>query len=333
MNRIKVVWCGWLRHTVSEILSSEKFEVVQCRAQEELLSLIPDADILVLGMTSARANKEVIEAGKKLKFIQRAGSLYDRFVDVGAASKAGIRVATMASDGTTCVAEQALMLMFALAKQVIQGHHSVITGEYRAQGLKPEPTTETHIPHSNWVHLSPIMLSEKTLGIVGMGEKGVALAERAKSLGMKILYYDVNGLPKSHERKLKARYSLLQELLQEADFVSLHSPLTKETEKMIGAKELSLMKKSAFLVNCSRGGEVNEKALCRALEKGEIAGAGLDVFELEPIASDNPLLHLKNVVLTPHNASCSGAAINDDKKVCANILRFVEGKKPMNLVN
>lgn len=336
MKKTKVVWCHWMsamvKPVVDEILSPRDFQILKCSTQEELLSLISDADILVIGQTNARANKEVIEAAAKLRFIQRVGSLYERFIDIDTARKAGIQVATMSSNGTVCVAEHALMLILALSRNVIRGHDSVVSCDYIEKGLKPEHTTETYIPNADWMKLPRVMLCGKTLGIIGMGEKGVALAERARGLRMKILYYDLQRIPKSTEERLQIEYATFEKLLETADFVSIHTPLTKETENMIDARALSLMKRSAFIINCSRGGEIDEGALCKALKKGEIAGAGLDVFELEPISDDNPLLRLKNVVLTPHIASCPEAWINDPERVCTNIIRFVHGETPMNLV-
>ncbi len=181
--------------------------------------------------------------------------------------------------------------------------------------------------------MSPQVLYEKVLGINGVGEIGFAVAERAKKFGMKIIYHDTYRLPQSCEEKLDATYVPLETLLKEADYLTLHAPHTKETEKMISTRELSLMKKSAFLINCSRGGVVDEDALCKALEENSIAGAGLDVYFLEPIPKDNPILKLKNVVLTPHIATVPKLAKRDFERICSNILRVANGEKALNVIN
>jgi phosphoglycerate dehydrogenase-like enzyme len=180
---------------------------------------------------------------------------------------------------------------------------------------------------------APQLLYEKTLGIIGMGEIGLAVAQRAKGFGMKVVYSDVRRLPVSYEEDVGARYVRFETLLREADYITLHTPQTKETEKMIGAHELSLMKKNAFLINCSRGGVVDEEALYTALKKNSIGGAGLDVFLMEPVPKNSPILGLKNVVLTPHCASNAGLASGDFERLCSNILRVANGEKPLGMVN
>lgn len=172
----------------------------------------------------------------------------------------------------------------------------------------------------------------KTLGIIGLGRIGSLLARRAKGFDMETLYYDIvrNRKP---EEELDIKFLPLHQLLAEADFISIHVPLTEETKGLIGEKELKAMKRSAMLINTSRGPVVDERALVRALEEGWIAGAGLDVYDKEPIDPDNPLLTLDNVVLTPH----IGAETEECKKriveaAVENTVRALKGKQPLYLV-
>jgi len=333
MKRFRVVWCHYFQPEVQNKLPPEKFEILPCSDQKELENLISIADFLVIGRY-AKATKAVIERGRNLKLIQRAGVLYHDHVDVEAATKAGIPVSVMPMTMAMSVAEHAITLILALSKELLEAHRATVLGEYQALGIKPAPTSERSIPNANWMRLSPQVLYQKVLGIIGMGEIGLAVAKRAKSFGMKIIYSDVRRLPTSYEEELNATYVPFETLLREADYVTLHAPHTKETEKMISTRELSLMKKSAFLINTSRGGVVDENALHKALEENGITGAGLDVFLMEPVPKDNPLLKLKNVILTPHIAGVSQeAAIKDFDLLCSNILRVANGEGALNVVN
>jgi phosphoglycerate dehydrogenase-like enzyme len=138
---------------------------------------------------------------------------------------------------------------------------------------------------------------------VGIGDIGSAVAERANGLGMKVVYYDVRRLSEEQEKELGVQYGELSEIFRNSDFLSLHVPHCEETDKMLGAREFELMKSSAFLINVSRGRLIDENALYEALKSRQIAGAGLDVYELEPTPKDNPLLELENVAFTPHSAA------------------------------
>jgi glyoxylate reductase len=172
-----------------------------------------------------------------------------------------------------------------------------------------------------------------TIGIVGAGRIGYAVAKRAKGFDMKILFYDVVPRPEI-EKDLGGKKVDMDTLLKESDFVSIHVPLMKETHHLINAERLKLMKKTAYLINNSRGPVVDEKALYEALKKGQIAGAGLDVFEQEPTPVDNPLLKLDNVVVAPHISSASLETRSKMAEMVAeNLVAFFQGKKPPNLVN
>ncbi|RLG39492.1 MAG: D-glycerate dehydrogenase, partial [Thermoproteota archaeon] len=172
-----------------------------------------------------------------------------------------------------------------------------------------------------------------TLGIVGLGRIGSAVARRAKGFNMRVIYYDVVRR-EDLEKELGIEYVSLDKLLEESDYVSLHTPLTPQTYHLIGEEQLKKMKKTAFLINTARGKVVDQKALYKALKEGWIAGAGLDVFEQEPISPDDPLLELDNVVLAPHAASASYETRSRMAEMVAdNLIAFLKGEVPPNLVN
>ena len=175
-----------------------------------------------------------------------------------------------------------------------------------------------------------------TLGVIGMGRIGSAVAHRAKGFSMKILYTDVfeNETTRNVEREFGALRTDLETLLKKADIVTIHVPLNPDTREMIGEKELSMMKPGAVLVNTSRGAVINEAALADALRSGHLRGAGLDVFNKEPLQADSPLLELRNVILTPHIASASFATRARMATMCAENLTTALGReRPPNIVN
>jgi glyoxylate reductase len=172
-----------------------------------------------------------------------------------------------------------------------------------------------------------------TIGIVGAGRIGFAVAKRAKGFSMKILFHDAIPRPEM-EKELGAKSVDLDTLLKESDFVSIHVPLLKETHHLLNEQRLKSMKRTAYLINNSRGPVVDEKALYKALKEGWIAGAGLDVFEQEPTPVDNPLLKLANVVVAPHISSASLETRSQMAEMVAeNLVAFFEGRKPPNLIN
>jgi glyoxylate reductase len=183
-------------------------------------------------------------------------------------------------------------------------------------------------------HLLGSGVSGKTLGLIGGGGRvGVAVARRARAFAMRILYWGPRRKPETLEQELGMTFAPFDELLQTSDFVSLHSPLTAETRHQVGERELALMKRSAYLINTSRGAVVDEEALVAALERGQISGAALDVFEHEPAVTP-ALLAMPNVVLTPH----LGSAVPETREALANavidnVLALIEGRRPPNIVN
>jgi glyoxylate reductase len=209
--------------------------------------------------------------------------------------------------------------MLMVARRMVEGDRMVRKGQF---------------PGAQSSHLAGVAVYGKTIGLVGGGGRiGTAVARRAHGFGMRILYWAPNRKPQSHEREFHLEYVPLDRLLAESDFVSIHSPLRPETHHQIGARELSLMKPTAYLINTARGAIVDEKALVQALAKGTIAGAGLDVFEHEPKVPA-ALVKMPNVVLTPH----LGSGVLEVRAQMANIvvdniLAMLEGRRPPNCVN
>ncbi len=270
----------------------------------------------LLCLLTDRVDEEVIDAGD-LRIISNYAVGYDN-VDVEAATRRGIMVTNTPVEGLTeTPADFTFALLLTLARRVCEGDRMVRSGQFKG-----------------W---APLLLIgkdvyRKTMGIVGAGRIGAAVARRAKGFGMRILYYDVERRTEI-EAETGASLVPLDRLLKESDFVTLHVPLTPETKHMIGDREMRTMKRTALLVNTSRGPVVDERSLVAALEKGEIAGAALDVYEREPHVHPE-LLTMNNVILAPHMASASLDTRTEMAVAAAeNLLEGLRGGRPRFLVN
>lgn len=272
----------------------------------------------ILSLLTDTIDREVMDAaGPGLKVIANYAVGYNN-IDVEEATRRGIMVTNTPGVLTETTADLAWALMMSVARRIVEGDRFVRAGKFR--GWEPMLLLGTD-------------LFGATLGIVGFGRIGQAVARRAQGFNMRVLYYDLVRAPLHVERELHAEFRSLPELLQEADFVSLHVPLTKETYHLIGEKELRMMKREAYLVNTARGPVVDEKALVRALKEGWIRGAALDVFEREPEVEPE-LLTLDSVVLAPHIGSASYATRTKMAIMAAeNLVRALRGETPPNLVN
>jgi len=276
-----------------------------------------NVDALVT-LLSDKIDAEIFDAAPKLKMIAQLAVGFDNIV-VSEATRRGIYVSNTPEVLTDTTADFAWALLMALARRVVEADKYVRTGKWKV----------------GW---HPAMLQGRdvygaTIGIVGAGRIGYAVAKRATGFSMKILFYDVIPRPEM-EKDFGAKKVDLEMLLKQSDFVSIHVPLMKETHHLINAEKLKLMKKTAYLINNSRGPVVDEKALYEALKEGRIAGAGLDVFEQEPAPLDSPLLKLDNVVVAPHISSASYETRSKMAEMVAdNLVAFFEGRKPPNLIN
>ncbi len=266
-----------------------------------------------------KIDAEVINAaGEQLKGISQIAVGYDN-IDLEAATKRGIYVTNTPGVLTDTTADYAFALLMATARRIAEADRYVRDGRWK-------------IPWGLMMMLGQDVWG-KTIGIIGMGRIGTAMARRAKGFNMKILYYDV-ARNEAAEKELGAEYVDLETLLKESDFVSIHVPLLPSTRHLINEERLKLMKKTACLINTSRGPVVDEKALYKALKEGWIWAAGLDVWEKEPTDPDNPLLKLDNVTASPHIASASYETRTRMAIMAAeNMIAILEGRVPPNLVN
>ena len=275
-----------------------------------------NVDALVT-LLSDKIDAEVFDAAPKLKIVSQLAVGFDN-IDVPEATKRGIYVTNTPEVLTDTTADFAWALLLAVARRVAEADKYVRTGQWKV-GWHPNMMAGRDVYGT-------------TIGVVGAGRIGYAVAKRATGFDMKILFYDV--VPRPEIEKLGAKKVDLDTLLKQSDFVSIHVPLMKETQHLMNEQRLRLMKKTAYLINNSRGPVVDEKALYKALKEGWIAGAGLDVFEQEPIPVDSPLLKMDNVVVAPHISSASlETRSRMAEMVAENLVAFFEGKKPPNLIN
>lgn len=252
----------------------------------------------------------------RLKIVARTGVGVDPTrVDLDAAKEHRVWVTNMPGSNSVSVAELVFGQMIALVRHTIDANRAVKKNRW-----------------SDYLRYMGTELANKTLGIIGMGNIGTRVALRARAFEMLFLVYDPY-IPESHVTALGGRWVGLHELLRESDFVTVHCPLTHETKRMIGAKELSLMKPQAYLLNMARGGIVDEAALCQSLSCKSIAGAALDVMEDEPPRIEHPLLKLNNAIFTPHlGAVTMEASTKGEWGAAEEVIRVLEGKTPKNPV-
>lgn len=286
-------------------------------ARGELLKAVEDADAIYCTLNEA-IDKELMDRARRLKVVGTMSVGVDH-IDVEYATKNGVYIVYTPGVLTETVADHTWALLLAVARRIVEADYYVRRGEWK-------------------IAFAPTMMLGydvygRVLGIIGFGRIGQAVARRAKGFNMKILYYDIVRRG-DLEEELGIKYAPLEKLLMESDYVSIHVPLTPETRGIIGERELRLMRRTAILVNTSRGPVVDQKALSRALKEGWIAGAGLDVFEEEPIDPDDPLLKLENIVVTPHIGSASHDTRNKMAELTATgIIKVLRGEMPENLFN
>ena len=280
---------------------------------EALKQQLPHADALLV-RSETRVTAELLNAAPRLKVIGRAGAGVDT-IDVEAATARGIVVVNAPGGNAVAAAEHALALMFALARRI--------------------SAADASMKHGRWARTTfvGLELTGKTLGLVGLGRVGSEVAKRALGLDMRVLVFDPY-VPDDHARRLGLEPAELDSLLGQTDIVSLHVPLTEATRGLINAERIKKMRRGAFLVNCARGGLVDEAALLRALDDGHLSGAGIDVFSSEPVNPDDPLPKHPKVVATPHlGASTVEAQVNVAAQVASEVLAVLEGRPTQFAVN
>lgn len=284
--------------------------------REVLVQEAAASDGLVVLVTD-RIDGALLDAAPRVCVVSNVAVGYDN-VDVAAATARGVVVTNTPGVLTETTADFAFALLLATARRLAEADRFTRAGRWTSWGPLFFVGHDVH---------------GQTLGLVGLGRIGTAVARRARGFGMRVLYHSRTRKPEV-ERELEVEYVGLDELLRRADFVSLHVPLSAETRHLIGAPQLRLMKPTAILVNTSRGGVVDQAALYDALARRQIWGAGLDVFEVEPIAPDDPLLTLDNVVVAPHIGSASVETRTKMALVAVeNCLAALDGRQPPHVVN
>lgn len=311
------------RVLVSDPLSKKGLEILEASkniqydlkpglSPEELKNILPEYDAIVI-RSETKLKADLIEAGARLRVIGRAGIGLDN-VDIPAATKKGIVVMNTPQENAIAAAEHTIAMMLAISRKIPQATASMKAGKWEKKKFMG------------------IELYQKTLGLVGIGVIGTIVADRARGLKMKVIGYDPYLLPDVAEKRGVELVSL-DELLSRSDFISVHTPLTEETRNLIDQKAIDKMKRGVILINCARGGIINEKALYEAIQSGKVAGAALDVFEKEP-ATGNPLLELENVVCTPHlGASTEEAQENVAIAIAQQVVDYLIHGEIRNAVN
>jgi glyoxylate reductase len=284
--------------------------------KNELIAGVQRADIL-MSLLHDTVDRDVLTANPKLKAVSSMNITQDR-IDLAAATELGIPVTNIPAIVTDATADIAFGLLLAVARNIVLGDKLFRQGVY---------------PGSQSNHLAGYAVSGKTLGLVGFGRIGQAVARRGRGFGMKIIYCDPRRQPAEEEAKFEAGYRSFEQLLAEADFVSLHPQLSRETRHLMSDAQFAVMKKTAFVINTARGPVIDEAALVRALKDKKIAGAGLDVYEFEPQVSAE-LVAMPNVVLTPH----LGSGVLELREGMANVvvdntIALIEGRPPVSCLN
>ncbi|MCD6189870.1 MAG: D-2-hydroxyacid dehydrogenase [Thermococcus sp.] len=305
---MKVLVAAPLHERAIEILKNAGLEVVyeEYPDQEKLKELVRDVSAIIV-RSKPKVTKEIIDAAPNLKVIARAGVGLDN-IDVEYAKSKGIEIVNAPAASSRSVAELAIALIFNVARKIAFADRKMREGVWAKK------------------QCMGFELEGKTLGVIGFGRIGYSVAKMASAIGMKILIYDVN---KDYERarEVGGKFVELEELLKNSDVVTIHVPLLESTYHLINEERLKLMKPTAVLINTSRGAVVDTNALVKALQEGWIAGAGLDVFEEEPLPKDHPLTKLDNVVLTPHiGASTVEAQERAGIEVAEKVVKILKGE-------
>jgi D-3-phosphoglycerate dehydrogenase len=306
---------------VTEPISNEGLDILRNHAEvdvrlglkpEEIMSIIGDYEALVV-RSQTQVSAKVVAAGKKLQVVARAGVGTDN-IDVEEATQRGIVVINAPTGNTISAAEHAIALMLSLARNIPQANAVLKSGVWRRSDFMG---TE---------------VKDKTLGIMGLGNVGSEVAKRARGLQMKLIAYDPF-ISVEHAKKLQVELISLEQLLKEADFITLHLPLTASTGRIIGAKELAKVKPTVRIINCARGGLIDERALTKAVKEGRIAGAAIDVFPTEP-TTESVLFESDNIIVTPHlGASTTEAQATAAKDVAEQIVDVFKGQPARYAVN
>ncbi|MEN6358032.1 MAG: D-glycerate dehydrogenase [Armatimonadota bacterium] len=301
---------------IAEVADMEVWQDELPPPREVLMEKVKDIDGLLCLLTD-KIDPELMDTAAKVKVISNYAVGYDN-IDIPAATQRGIPIGNTPGVLTETTADLAFTLLMSSARRIVEADKYTRAGKWKTWG--PMLFLGRDIHHA-------------TLGIVGLGRIGAEMAKRGKGFDMNVIYFD-EYRNEQREKELGIKYVDLDTLLKESDFVSMHVPLMESTHHLIGEREFKMMKKTAILINSSRGPVVDQKALYTALKDGEIAHAGLDVFDPEPVAVDDPLLTLSNITVVPHIASASVATRTKMAMMAAdNLIAGITGKPLPNPVN
>ena len=295
-------------------LLPEGFVLERGRSREEAdqLAAIKMGGYAITGDVPVTAAMMRAGAETGLRAVQKWGVGFDN-IDLDAARANGVRVMRTTGSNAKAVAETTLAMMMALQRSLVVGHMMLLRGEWGKAAVGP----------------TTFLLSGKTVGLVGLGYIGKEVARLLKLFGCRVLYTKPTPLPADEAAELGAEHVDFATLIAESDIVSLHCLLTEATRNLIGAAEIAAMKDGVLIINTARGGIVDEAALLAALKSGKVRGAGLDVFEIEPAGTDNPLVGLDNVIVTPHiGAQAADTFARNVTRMFANIAAVAEGRDP-----
>ena len=297
---------------IAKLRESVEVDVKTDLTPEALVAIIGEYDALVV-RSSTKVTRKVLENAPNLKVVGRAGVGVDN-IDVEAATERGVIVLNAPEGNTISAAEHAIAMMTSLARNIPNASASMKAGEWKRNMFMG------------------VELYKKTLGVVGMGRIGSEVIKRAQAMGMDILAYDPY-ISAERAEKMGVTLTSLEEIYRKADFITMHTPVTKATKHMISKDELAIMKDGVRIINCARGGLLDEAALYDALVSGKVAGAALDVFEEEPVTC-NPLCGLTNVIVTPHlGASTEEAQVNVAVQVADQVVSALKGEPLVSAVN
>jgi phosphoglycerate dehydrogenase-like enzyme len=312
---------GWCDRVCAQVQSIYPADVRLVDDNAALRAHLPGATVAVVEELTVGA-EEVAAARGSLRFVQKYG-FTTRNIDHGACKNAGVEILTIRRRANISTAEQGLMLMLALARQITRNANLISLEQLKAAGYEPTTYDRRHTPNGNWARIpSMVTLYQRQLGIIGLGEIGRELAMRALALGMNIVYTQRTRLPVEVEQQYQARFVNLEELLATSDCVSLHLPRSPQTVGFIGVRELAVIKPGAFLINVSQPNLVERTALREALATGRLGGYGLDTFYEEPGDANDPLIKFPNVIVSPHlGGSPRQNSLDDIEEVLVNLGR------------
>ena len=316
MTRHKIaildVWAEAVRDQTRAV-APDNFELHFAESYDEdhQIEIAQVCDFIVCG--TAPISRRLLNAAPNIKFIQKWGIGFDK-VDLDAVREHSLGLCNTAGANSSVVAEHTLLLMLAVYRHLLE--------------------IDTRLRKGEWLDIkimlrnNALQMRGKTIGILGFGNIGRAVAQRLTGFETNVIYYDISRATEEIERKLKSRYVSLECLFKESDILTIHTPLDESTRNIVDANSISQMKNTAIIINCARGGVLNEKALFNAIEAGNIRGAGIDVWEPEPTEPENPLFSLDKVVVTPHAAGSAFDNVGNVSKHCfENIQLFLDGKK------